>query len=535
MKKKIKKIINRIFIVLLAFVLTVPINVKRTSKIVKASTGAAEIITLEMLLIYLIGLVGQNSGVKIPYPKDANVKKDFLKEYARHSSKLNSMLSTKNYAYIESDGGEQFYTQIDYEYVMQNWDTIDLDKIIVVSGTLAIDLPIMSEMTQFLAQAYDVPEFTAEKQKNTPLGNRTNIKGALTRNGVKLAESVYDTMENEGMFSYPYINVIKLMDIGVQESTEMQGEFTNYTKWNKIFIISSKYPFGYNVRGTYRIYTYVVGNLEAISDNEMKISTINWNAQSGYWSTTIPSQSKSGNKCYAALDELGIEDAYENPVYSINNNVLYSTFNVYYSRPTAYTLSNYLDIFEGQMKQSSLVYKTFLESKYGPLIRNNDDVIVVNIDNWLEYDKEGITWNIDNIANTDEAIDNLKVIDDEAKRYGDSVISKEIVYVKDIIDDMDLEKYQATIEVQSDIQGEFNNTYADIMEPIEIPENILNGLVFVAFVFGEMWGKLGSYNFVLVFSATIGALALLIGLGKQINDRGDKTSSKPSKPRKKSK
>lgn len=533
MKNKIKKIINRIFIIVLAFVLMLPVNVNSTTKIVKASSGEAEVITLQMLLMYLIGIVGQDNGVKIPYPKGKDPKKEFLKSYARNSNKLNSMLSTKNYAYIETEGGEQFYTRINYQYVLDNWETIDLDRVVVVSGTLAIDKPIMSEMTTLLAQAYDVPAFKSEIPRNTPLGNKTNIKGVLTSNNVMLAESVYKNMENVGIFEYPYINVIKKLNIGVQEKAQMMGE-TLYDEWNQIFIISSKYPFGYNVGDLYLSrYGYYVGNLEARSDNEMKMVRISWNAYNGSWAYVIPYYDKSGKACYRDYARCDIKDIYDNELYNLSDNVLYSTFNVYYDYPTAYTINNYLDTFEGQMKQSSLVYKTFLESKYGPLIRSNDDVIVLDIDNWLEYDKESITWDIDNIANTDEAMDKLKVIDDDARRYGDSVISKEIVYVQDVIDDKDLAKYQDAIAVQGDIQLDFDNTYTEVIPTdVEIPENILNGLLFVAFVFGEMWGNLGSYNFVLVFSATIGAIALLIGLGKQINDRNT-SNSKPSKKSKK--
>lgn len=533
MKNKIRKILNRVIIIALAFVLSVPVNANSTPKIVKASSGQAEVVTLQTLLMYLIGLVGQQNGVKIPYPKGENARKEFFKTYARNSTKLNSMLSTKNYSYIESDGGEQFYTPITYEFVMNNWDTIDIDRVVVVSGTLAIDKPTMSEMTTLLAQAYDVPAFTSEMPRNTPLGNKTNIKGVLTSNNVLLADSVYETMESVGMFSYPYINVIKKMNIGTQERASMLGS-TSYDEWNQVFIISSKYPFGYNVGNYYSSkYGHYVGNLEARSDNEMKIVRITWKQSNGIWLYDVPLYEMSGNACYKEYVRCNLIDRYGTNLYSLSDNVLYSTFNVYYEYPTAYNINNYYNFFEGQMKQSSLVHKTFLESKYGPLIRSNDDVIVVDIDNWLEYDKEGITWNIDNLANTDEAVDNLKVIDDEARRYGDSVISKEIVYVKDIIDDIDLAKYQSAIDIQGDIQLDFDNTYTEVIpKEVDIPQNILNGLLFVAFVFGEMWGNLGEYNFVLMFGAIIGAIALLIGLGKQINDRNT-TSSKPSNKSKK--
>jgi hypothetical protein len=298
---------------------------------------------------------------------------------------------------------------------------------------------------------------------------------------------------------------------------------------NHIYFISSKYPFELYVIGS-SVYGLNVKAIEPKIDNEMKISHIWWASQQGKWGSEIPRYEKSGYNCFEQYKSTRLFDKQGNDLYDLSENVLYTTFDVKYGNTGGI---EYVQRYIGQSKQSSLSYRTFLESKYGPLIGTNDEVIVINIDNWAEYDTDRITWDIDNIANSDEAIGKLKVIDEEAGRYGDDVITPEIVLIEDYISEVDLVKYQAVIEVQGDIQTDFNNTYVDVVPTsVDIPENILNGLMFVAFVFGEMWAHLGSYSFVLVFSATIGAIAILIGLGKQVNDRSS-ISSKPSKKSKK--
>ncbi|MEM0173650.1 MAG: hypothetical protein QXI16_03990 [Sulfolobaceae archaeon] len=533
MKKKVKKIIYRIIVIVLSAVLMLPVNAINTNSTVKkakASGLEAGIVTLEMLLMYLLSMVAQNNGVNIPFPKTKNQRTEYIKWYWQNADKLNAILDDKNYSYIEyEEGGITYKVPVTFAEIYENWQYIDLDRVVIEDNSLEIDLMIMSEATELIAEYYDVPALSSVKPINSPLGNKTNIKGVLQKNNVLLAESVYDNLESEGMFSYPYINVIKKLNRGVQDYVRMlQGPDW---KMNAIIIIASRYPFIYNKSINYSY----VGNNEVRQDNEIKLARIQWNRNSGKWEYTIPLLPiwELDGGMAKAYDDGYVVDFNGNDLYDISENVLYTTFNVYYESPTAYTYGGYLSKYEGQMKQSSLSYRTFLESKYGPLIRSDDGVIVINIDNWAEYDTARITWDIDNIANTDEAIDKLKVIDEEAGRYGDDVISPEIVLMEDYISEVDLAKYQAVIEVQGDIQSDFSNTYTDVIPTdVDIPENILNGLMFVAFVFGEMWAHLGSYSFVLVFSATIGAIAILIGLGKQVNDRGS-ASSKPNKKSKK--
>lgn len=535
MKKKVKKIIYRIIVIVLSVIFILPvnaINTNRTVKKAKASGLEAGIVTLEMLLFYLLSMVAQNNGVNIPFPKSKNERTEYIKWYWQNADKLNAILDDKNYSYIEyEEGGITYKVPVTFEEIYENWQYVDLDRVIIEDNSLEIDMMVMKEATDLIAEYYDVPTLTTVKPKNNTLGNRINIKGIFQKNNVLLAESVYDAMEENGIFSYPYITVIKKYNIGVQSSVIYEN---GSWSWNEIYIISSNYPFEFNVLDAPSQKKVFVGNIENRQDNEMNISRVYWYSQR--WITDIGYWVKSGYNCYQAYYSAGAGGLYDregNNILDFNETVLYTTFDVYYNGPTYYNDNYYTDIYKGQGKQSSLSYRTFLESKYGPLIRTDDGVILVEIDNWAEYDTARITWQIDNIANTDEAMDRLKEIDNVASRYGEDVITPEIVLMEDYISEVDLAKYQAVVEVQGDIQSDFNNTYVDVVPTsVDIPENILNGLMFVAFVFGEMWAHLGSYSFVLVFSATIGAIAILIGLGKQVNDRSG-TSSKPSKKSKK--
>lgn len=499
------------------------------------ATGA-EVFTLKMLLYYLFGFVGQDNDVNLTLPKD-NMSINEMMDLAYEVSGLREKAEEYNW-YRISDGKKLSDWYADGDYLTE---TLNYDEWTTDYATIVVDRVMLDRLEGTIAEFYGVPKLTSETPKNTPYGNMINVKGAFQKENILLTEADYENMMEEGLFEYPYLLVYKKYDANAQAM--LNGKIgSSYTgNENFIHIISSKYPFHMYMSSTSSDYIYQgVALREKENDNVLRHKYLFWSDISNRWSISSTSEYGGFNNLLITrtrlLTHVRIGNEYipyfDTDLYNLQNMVLYTTFTVHYNQPDDQNINGFIPLYIGQSKNNSLSYRTFLQSKYGGGARKlaKNEELVINIDNWLGENMQEV--DIDNLGSTDRILEAIKNIDDLARELGEYVLSRQIVDVKIEIDAEDRAKYERVIATQGDIQKDFKESYGVVIpEGADIPENILNGLLFVAFVFGELWEGMGSYSFVLAFGCTIGAIAILIGLGKQVNAKspGGKDKSKGGK------
>lgn len=517
--------LKKIFIYVLTFILTIGIVTPFMPK--KQAKAVAEAMTLYEILMALLGYTATTNEVDIslsdldlPFDEVAGFyseesTQELMSILWDNSDTIASVLGGLIVHDIVDDVDRTFGNHILYKTIDPfNYDASDIE---IVGGTVNILSNDMESMTSKIAEFLQVPELSNIPVVYTPTheSNAANITSLINKYKFDYAnmglqqpltqyfnQNDLDTVIN-AFNGYPYLLV------------GQTGDIKPYIRIYASTVPMLLYPYLEDGRIYMNIVPSTLNNysLKVIYiGNKSYSAEIEINEYSGY-SVSRFGAFDVGRYAYDT-NKSSIEIFNEfNEVVDYNNYDLKVFNDEYEIDKLLYPMSN-IDF----TIDNDHTYKSFLKSKYG-IVTDDERPIVLDIDNW------GYLWqtqdmpSTDSITTTDDIMERLRTVDNIGSEVDKSITNTRILTQAEIDDIETDEAITGVIAVQNDIVNNFKGIYAQMPEEVSVPTNILVGLTFIAYVFGGIWTNLGEYAFILVFGCTIGMIAMLIGLGKQIGNR----------------